>query len=103
MTQPVAEYLASKVFCILEDPEDDSLRVTANEFGAWSRDLPILLGDLPMLGFKGFKHSDRSTILYPESELEDAPTLIGASVDSDSASGKTYTSSYQTHKKGACW
>jgi hypothetical protein len=43
MTHPVAEYLANKVFCILDDPEDDSRRTTAGEFGAWARNLPALL------------------------------------------------------------
>lgn len=44
MTRPVAEHLANKVFCILDDPEDDSCRITAGEFGVWARNLPILLG-----------------------------------------------------------
>ncbi|KAG6844416.1 hypothetical protein H0H87_007071 [Tephrocybe sp. NHM501043] len=44
MTRPVAEHLANKVFCILEDPEDDSPRITAGEFGTWARHLPSLLG-----------------------------------------------------------
>ncbi|KAH9485259.1 Negative regulator of sexual conjugation and meiosis [Psilocybe cubensis] len=44
MTRPVAEVLANKVFCILPDPQDDSPRMTAAEFGAWSKNLPNLLG-----------------------------------------------------------
>lgn len=48
MTRPVAEHLANKVFCILEDPEDDSPRITANEFGSWARNLPALLGSHSM-------------------------------------------------------
>ncbi|KAJ8507110.1 hypothetical protein ONZ45_g10484 [Pleurotus djamor] len=44
MTYPVAEFLATKVFCILEDPSDDSQRISAAEFGQWVRDLPALLG-----------------------------------------------------------
>ncbi|KAG6862331.1 hypothetical protein C0995_016029 [Termitomyces sp. Mi166 len=44
MTRPVAEHLASKVFCILEDSEDDSPRISAREFGVWVRQLPLLLG-----------------------------------------------------------
>ncbi|KAG6811995.1 hypothetical protein H0H92_004960 [Tricholoma furcatifolium] len=44
MTRPVAEHLANKVFCILEDPEDDTPRITAHEFGSWVRHLPSLLG-----------------------------------------------------------
>ncbi|KAG6920098.1 hypothetical protein DXG01_010166 [Tephrocybe rancida] len=44
MTRPVAEHLANKVFCILEDPEDDTPRITAGEFGTWVRHLPSLLG-----------------------------------------------------------
>lgn len=44
LTQPVAEFLASRVFCLLEDPHDDSPRITAGEFGRWVRDLPTMLG-----------------------------------------------------------
>lgn len=47
MTQPVAEILAHKVFNILEDPEDDSKRISASGFGAWVRELPDLLNDDP--------------------------------------------------------
>ncbi|TFK75350.1 kinase-like protein [Pluteus cervinus] len=42
MTLPVAEFLANRVFCILEDANDDSQRVTASDFGAWAKDLPCL-------------------------------------------------------------
>ncbi|KAF8070322.1 kinase-like domain-containing protein [Lyophyllum atratum] len=48
MTRPVAEHLANKVFCVLEDPDDDSPRTTASEFGAWARNLPTLLGSHSM-------------------------------------------------------
>jgi hypothetical protein len=44
MTLPVADLLANKVFCILDDPTDDSMRISANEFGAWAQDLPLFLG-----------------------------------------------------------
>ncbi|KAG6820525.1 hypothetical protein H0H93_015998 [Arthromyces matolae] len=44
MTRPVAEHLANKVFCLLEDPEDDSTRISARDFGVWVRQLPSLLG-----------------------------------------------------------
>lgn len=44
MTRPVAEFLANRVFCILDDPGDDSPRVTASEFGSWIKNLPALLG-----------------------------------------------------------
>ena len=44
MTEPVAVYLATKVFCLLDDPKDDSPRALAGDFGAWVRDLPDLLG-----------------------------------------------------------
>lgn len=47
MTQPVAEVLANKVFNILDDPEDDSKRISAAGFGTWVRDLPDLLADDP--------------------------------------------------------
>ena len=52
MTLPVAEYLTGKVFCILDDPKDDSQRVQAKEFGIWIKDLPALLGDTPASGHK---------------------------------------------------
>ncbi|PPQ98422.1 hypothetical protein CVT24_004101 [Panaeolus cyanescens] len=44
MTKPVADFLAHKVFCILQDPQDDSPRVTAADFGIWAKNLPTLLG-----------------------------------------------------------
>lgn len=44
MTLPVAEFLATRVFCILQDPTDDSARITAREFGKWAKQLPSLLG-----------------------------------------------------------
>ncbi|KAI0769679.1 hypothetical protein BD413DRAFT_493330 [Trametes elegans] len=44
MTLPVAEFLAYNVFCILDDPKDDSQRISAHAFGAWVKDLPNLLG-----------------------------------------------------------
>ncbi|EPQ57692.1 hypothetical protein GLOTRDRAFT_92494 [Gloeophyllum trabeum ATCC 11539] len=44
MTEPVAKYLAENVFCILDDPQDDSKRVSARAFGKWARDLPALFG-----------------------------------------------------------
>ncbi|KAF5388844.1 hypothetical protein D9757_005661 [Collybiopsis confluens] len=47
MTQPVAEFLAHKVFNILEDPEDDLKRTSASGFGTWVRELPELLTDDP--------------------------------------------------------
>ncbi|KAF8893851.1 kinase-like domain-containing protein [Infundibulicybe gibba] len=47
MTRPVAEFLAMRVFCLLEDPEDDSQRITAADFGAWAKHLPGLLGTQP--------------------------------------------------------
>ncbi|OCH92460.1 kinase-like protein [Obba rivulosa] len=43
MTAPVAEFLATRVFCILPDPADGSPRVSAHDFGMWVRDLPAML------------------------------------------------------------
>lgn len=40
MTMPVAHFLATRVFCILGDSSDANLRVSAQEFGVWARDLP---------------------------------------------------------------
>ncbi|KAH9171195.1 kinase-like protein [Lactarius sanguifluus] len=44
MTLPVANFLVENVFCILDDPTDDSQRIGAREFGVWIRDLPTLMG-----------------------------------------------------------
>jgi hypothetical protein len=44
MTRAVAEFLAKSVFCVLDDPDDDSQRISAREFGLWVRNLPSLLG-----------------------------------------------------------
>src|SRR5579863_3259788 len=44
MTLPVANFLVENVFCILDDPTDDSQRIGAHEFGVWVRDLPSLMG-----------------------------------------------------------
>lgn len=44
MTQSVADVLANDVFCILDDPADDSRRMSAAEFGSWAKNLPALLG-----------------------------------------------------------
>jgi len=43
MTLPVAKFLVGNVFCILDDPTDDSQRIDAREFGIWVRDLPVLM------------------------------------------------------------
>ncbi|EIW63030.1 kinase-like protein [Trametes versicolor FP-101664 SS1] len=43
MTYPVADFLASNVFCILDSAKDDSQRISARAFGAWIKDLPSLL------------------------------------------------------------
>jgi len=45
MTRPVAQFLADRVFNILDDNgKDDTKRISAKDFGDWSRDLPDLLG-----------------------------------------------------------
>ncbi len=44
MTQPVADLLATRVFCVLDNPLNDSPRMSAAEFGVWVRNrLPMLL------------------------------------------------------------
>ncbi|KAI9511209.1 kinase-like protein [Russula earlei] len=43
MTLPVANFLVENVFCILDEPTDDSQRIGAREFGIWIRDLPTLM------------------------------------------------------------
>src|SRR5258707_14537960 len=47
MTLPVANFLVENVFCILEDPTDDSQLIGACEFGEWVRDLPTLMAAPP--------------------------------------------------------
>ncbi|GBE81412.1 kinase-like protein [Sparassis crispa] len=44
MTSPVAEFLATNVFCILDSHQSDSQRISARAFGTWIKDLPSLLG-----------------------------------------------------------
>ncbi len=44
MTFPVANFLVENVFCVLDDPSDDSQRIGAREFGIWVRELPALMG-----------------------------------------------------------
>ncbi|GJE95002.1 hypothetical protein PsYK624_111800 [Phanerochaete sordida] len=56
MTQPVAEFLATKVFCTLPDPMDDSPRISAKEFGQWIQGLPDLLAP-PLRPGSGHSHS----------------------------------------------
>lgn len=43
MTLPVAKFLANRVFCILDDPDDDSKRIDARSLGRWVGGLPYLL------------------------------------------------------------
>ncbi|EKM53963.1 uncharacterized protein PHACADRAFT_257482 [Phanerochaete carnosa HHB-10118-sp] len=56
MTQPVAEFLATKVFCILLDHRDDSPRASARDFGQWIQSLPDLLAP-PLRPGSGHNHS----------------------------------------------
>ena len=44
MTFPVANFLVENVFCVLDEPSDDSQRIGAREFGVWVRDLPAHMG-----------------------------------------------------------
>lgn len=53
MTRAVAEFLATNVFCILDDSKgDDSQRISATEFGSWIKNLPMLLGGHGMHGMQ---------------------------------------------------
>ena len=47
MTLPIANFLVKNVFCILEDPTNDSQLIGACEFGEWVQDLPTLMAALP--------------------------------------------------------
>lgn len=68
MTQPVAEFLANKVFCILPDSGDDSARIGAKEFGQWIRDLPDLLSPSPLRPGSG--HSRTGSISLNMAEMQ---------------------------------
>src|SRR6266702_4105169 len=50
MTTPVAEFLATRVFCLPPSTSfslsaNTAMSVTAREFGAWIKDLPALLSE----------------------------------------------------------
>ncbi|KAH7909953.1 kinase-like protein [Hygrophoropsis aurantiaca] len=67
MTPAVAEFLASRVFCI---PSPDSVtryNVSSREFGTWVKDLPSLLGDRETHPRPGHKRvvSTSSTVGHP--------------------------------------
>lgn len=57
MTQPVAEFLANNVFCIIDGDgcavRGWGRRCTAREFGEWVRKLPSLMGQGAGLGLAG--------------------------------------------------
>ncbi|TBU36163.1 hypothetical protein BD309DRAFT_1024578 [Dichomitus squalens] len=46
MTLPIAEFLANKIFYLLDDHKDDSKQISPRAFGKWIKDLPNLLGQL---------------------------------------------------------
>ena len=84
MTRPVAEYLTSKVFCILDDSKDDSQRVDARELGIWIKDLPALLADTSASGHKRAVSTSSTqgfsiASLIPGSPIDTLETLAIAS------------------------
>ncbi|KAG9010805.1 hypothetical protein FRB94_009712 [Tulasnella sp. JGI-2019a] len=56
MTPPVADFLANRVFCVIDTPNAGPVRgwsakrATAKEFGEWVRRLPVLMGQGVGLG-----------------------------------------------------
>ncbi|KAJ7594754.1 hypothetical protein C8J56DRAFT_448170 [Mycena floridula] len=48
MTRPVAQFLAERVFNILDPSDEDGQRISARDFGKWIKDLPELLGQAPI-------------------------------------------------------
>lgn len=77
MTRPVAEYLSSKIFCILDNPEDDSPRATAQEFGAWARNLPTFLASHAM--HRTFSNSSQGHPIATSTPLSHRPSSRQAS------------------------
>ncbi|KIJ49587.1 hypothetical protein M422DRAFT_27953 [Sphaerobolus stellatus SS14] len=60
MTRQVAEFLANRVFCIIEDtPNGEADRITAEEFGLWIKHLPAMLAQ------SSAPHRPMRTILNP--------------------------------------
>ncbi|KAK7692963.1 hypothetical protein QCA50_004604 [Cerrena zonata] len=88
MTLPVAEFLTRNVFCILEDPQDDSSRVSAREFGRWARELPSLFnGVAPGTGHRR-NMSISSTVGYALASVPQSrrPSLRHAPYSGDRSS-----------------
>ncbi|KAI0062164.1 kinase-like protein [Artomyces pyxidatus] len=61
MTPPLASFLVQQVFCILNDPKDDSERIEARQFGVWVAHLPNLIGEgYESLHFTSLRSAPRS-------------------------------------------
>lgn len=64
MTRTVAEFLATRVFCILDDtPDGEAQRVTAEELGLWIKNLPSMLAQssAPQLSMRAIFNPVAST------------------------------------------
>ncbi|KAK7696049.1 hypothetical protein QCA50_000690 [Cerrena zonata] len=88
MTLPVAEFLTRNIFCILQDPQDDSSRISAREFGRWARELPSLFnGVAPGTGHRR-NMSISSTVGYALASVPQSrrPSLRHASYSGDRSS-----------------
>lgn len=58
MTREVAEFLATRVFCILEDtPAGEAQRVSARELGLWVKKLPTMFASSPKIGIQVITNS----------------------------------------------
>ena len=83
MTLPVANFLVENVFCILDNPTDDSQRIGAREFGVWIRDLPTLIGaSQPLTNAHTHSHSR-----VPSTVVASAPTSCRPSSRPTSTAG----------------
>lgn len=80
MTRPVAEFLANRVFCILDDSGDDSPRVTASEFGMWIKNLPTLLGGCHGMHRTVSNSSTQGHPIAPSTPLSHRPSSRNPSV-----------------------
>src|SRR5216684_5924171 len=88
MTLPVANFLIENVFCILEDPTDDSQLIGACEFGEWVRDLPTLMAAPPSVTHSHSHVSSMTSIatghpiasaLASRCPLSCQPSIVGGS------------------------
>jgi serine/threonine protein kinase len=92
MTLPVANFLVENVFCILDDPTDDSQRIGTRVFGVWIRDLPTLLGS-----------SQLSTHTYTHSRVPSTASISCHLLASAPASRRPVSRQASLAGSSPCW